>query len=96
MSDMKAFSISCALLVSCSASLQADEHLYCNSPDGKFALCETFTDLQPSHGDAAIACFCARRSPFNLPLLRRRIDPRGRDIAKKLKPTLLFLRRGKG
>jgi hypothetical protein len=38
MSDMKTFSISCALLLTSALYLTAGEHIYCKSPDGKFAL----------------------------------------------------------
>ena len=34
--------------------LQAGEHVYCKSPDGKFALRERFNDLNPIHGESAI------------------------------------------
>ena len=34
--------------------LQASEHVCCKSPDGKFALRETLTELNPVHGDTAI------------------------------------------
>jgi hypothetical protein len=54
MIQMKTFSISCALLLSCSVSLEAGERIVCKSPDGRFALRETFADTQPYHGDTAI------------------------------------------
>jgi len=50
----KALSISCALVLSCSVSALAHEVNTCKSPDGKFALHETFNDLVPIHGDNAI------------------------------------------
>ena len=50
----KALSISCALVLSCSVSALAHEVNTCKSPDGKFALHETFNDLVPIHGDSAI------------------------------------------
>jgi len=54
MIQMKTVSISCALLVGCSLSLQAGEQIKCESPDGKFALRERFNELNPIHGDSAI------------------------------------------
>jgi len=50
----KALSISCALVLSCCVSAIAHEVTSCRSPDGKFALHETFNDLVPIHGDSAI------------------------------------------
>ncbi|PYL26368.1 MAG: hypothetical protein DMF37_02425 [Verrucomicrobia bacterium] len=54
MSKFKTFAICCALLLTAPLSLTAGEHIYCKSPDGKFALRETFTELNPIHGDTAI------------------------------------------
>ena len=52
--EVKTFAISCALVLTTPLSLTAGEHIYCKSPDGEFALRETFAELNPSHGDAAI------------------------------------------
>jgi len=54
MSEFKTFAICCALLLTGSVTLTAGEHIYCKSPDGKFALRETFNELNPIHGDSAI------------------------------------------
>jgi hypothetical protein len=48
------FAICYALLLSTTVSLTAGEHIDCKSPDGKFALRETFNELNPIHGDTAI------------------------------------------
>jgi hypothetical protein len=54
MSELKSFAIYCALLVAGSISLSAHENICSQSPDGKFALRQTFNDLNPIHGDTAI------------------------------------------
>jgi hypothetical protein len=54
MSKLKAFATCCALLLSTALSLTAGERIDCKSPDGKFALRETFNELNPIHGDSAI------------------------------------------
>jgi len=54
MSESKTFAICCALLLTAPLSLTAGEHIDCKSPDGKFALRETFNELNPIHGDSAI------------------------------------------
>jgi hypothetical protein len=47
--------ICCALFVtSLAVSLNASQTILCKSPDGKFALRETFNELNPIHGDSAI------------------------------------------
>lgn len=42
------------LLLTAPISLTAGERIDCKSPDGKFALRETFNELNPIHGDSAI------------------------------------------
>jgi hypothetical protein len=54
MSEFKTFAIRCALLLTGSVTLTAGERIDCKSPDGKFALRETFNELNPIHGDSAI------------------------------------------
>ena len=54
MNGSKTFATRCALLLSTALSLTAGERIHCKSPDGKFALRETFNELNPIHGDSAI------------------------------------------
>jgi hypothetical protein len=54
MNELKILATCCALLVTAPLSLTAGDHIFCKSPDGKFALRTTFTEFVPSHGDAAI------------------------------------------
>jgi hypothetical protein len=54
MSELKILATCCALLLSTALTLTAGERIDCQSPDGKFALRETFNELNPIHGDSAI------------------------------------------
>src|SRR5262245_15552772 len=54
MAEAKALTICCALLLTSTLSLTAGEHVSSKSPDGKFALRETFNELVPIHGESAI------------------------------------------
>lgn len=54
MNELRILATCCALMVTALLSIAADDRIFCKSPDGKFALRTTFTDLVPSHGDAAI------------------------------------------
>jgi hypothetical protein len=50
----KAFSIFCALFLSCSVSAAAREVTSCESPDRKFALHAVYADQQPYNGETTI------------------------------------------
>src|SRR5436309_8837442 len=54
MNELKILGACCALLLIAPLSLTAGERIDCKSPDGKFALRETFNELNPIHGDSAI------------------------------------------
>jgi len=54
MNELKILGTCCALLLIAPLSLTAGERIDCKSPDGKFALRETFNELNPIHGDSAI------------------------------------------
>ena len=54
MNGLKIVATCCAFLLSAALSLTAGERIDCKSPDGKFALRETFNELNPIHGDSAI------------------------------------------
>jgi len=54
MSELKTFAICSGLLLIAAISLTAHESISCKSPDGKFALRQTFNDINPIHGDTAI------------------------------------------
>jgi len=54
MSELKTFAICSGLLLTAAISLTAHENISCKSPDGKFALRQTFNDINPIHGDTAI------------------------------------------
>jgi len=54
MSKLKTFATCCAFSLSTALSLTAGERIDCKSPDGKFALRETFNEFNPIHGDTAI------------------------------------------
>ena len=54
MDELRILATCCALMATALLSIAADDRIFCKSPDGKFALRTTFTDLVPSHGDAAI------------------------------------------
>jgi hypothetical protein len=54
MKGLKILSTWCALLLTAPVSLTAGERIECKSPDGKFALRETFNEFNPIHGDSSI------------------------------------------
>jgi hypothetical protein len=66
MSELKTFATCCALMLTAPISLTAGEHIDCKSPDGKFALRTTLTELVPSHGDAAIIETATRKVAVQL------------------------------
>jgi hypothetical protein len=66
MKGLKILATCCALLLIGSVTLSAGERIDCKSPDGKFALRETFNELNPIHGDSAIIESGTRRIAVQL------------------------------
>ena len=66
MVEAKTLTTCCALSLTSALSLTAGEHVHSKSPDGKFALRTTFTELVPSHGDAAIIETATRKVAVQL------------------------------
>jgi hypothetical protein len=66
--SLKALSIAAGLLASCClvVSLNADEAITCQSPDGKFALHHVYSDQGPYSGNTAIVEVATRKTVLPL------------------------------
>jgi hypothetical protein len=76
--------------------LQASEHVCCKSPDGKFALRETLTELNPVHGDTAIteSVIVCERFGFAQKVLKP--ASAASDAASRSKPPVALMQSGLG
>jgi hypothetical protein len=65
---LKSLSIAAGLVASCclAVSLNADEGITCQSPDGKFALRHVYSDREPYNGDTAIIEVATRKNVWPL------------------------------